>query len=250
MPTRNQSIETFEFNMDELISCRYVLSANKISLLLKGISQSKLLYSLFRYCLNGFDYQAEKSLYFTEDSVSGEKKFLFPPEKKTALALIFSLLFEIDGGEINFTNLLNEYFTEKELKLSYERFGREVLFPFKLITVEVAEQMIASRTEEKYQPEFKEVAPKKRAILSDEDINDIIALLDQSKGVILQYKIDADKKAELIALYDYFRSALYDSEVDLIKSTYLGYKYGILFHRKNDSSIEKIADILRKDGVL
>ncbi len=247
MPSKNQSIDTFAYNMDELIACKYVLSTKKISVLLKAISQSKLFVELFQYCLSGFDYEEEKTKYFINNPINGEKHFIMPHDKKTAIALVFSLLFEIDSKKVDFMGLLNEYFNEKDVNLAYSRFTKEVLMPFSRLVLSVANEMI---TEKPKTIKVEDIAPVQKAVLSDEDIYQIKALLEQSKGVILQYKIDIELKSELMCLYDYFRSALYDNDIAKIKSAYLGYKYGILFHRKNDSSIEKIAKILQKSGIL
>ena len=248
MLTKSQSIETFAYNMDDVISCRYVLSAKKISVLLKSISQSKLFVELFQYCLNGFDYEVESAKYLNPNPPYGEKHFVLPSDKKTAIALIFSLLYSIDNKKIEFMDLLNEFFFEKEVNQAYARFSREVLMPFKRLVISVVNEMVDDV--EPKTLDISDIVSSPKAVLSDEDIHQIKALLERSKGVILQYKMDVELKAELICLYDCFYQALYDNDIDKIKATYLGYKYGILFHRKNDSSVQQIAEILKKDGIL
>lgn len=248
MPTKTQSIDTFSYNMDELMSCKYVLSTKKISILLKAISQSKLLVELFQYCLTGFDYESQRTQYFISNQV-GVKYFLLPRDKKTAIALIFSLLYNVDNKEHDFMGILDEFFHEKDVNQAYVRFAKEVLTPFKNLVIEVAMAMLEGEKEASV-TNIVEVIPVAKPVLSDEDITEINALLEQGKGVIFQYITEAKLKTELICLCDCFRSSLYDSDIDRIKATYLGYKYGILYHRRNDSSVEKIAKILQKDGIL
>ena len=66
----------------------------------------------------------------------------------------------------------------------------------------------------------------------------------------MQYKIEPELKADLMALYDNFDQALFESDPDRIKVAFLGYKYSTLYHRKLDVSVNKIEDILKSCGVL
>ena len=68
--------------------------------------------------------------------------------------------------------------------------------------------------------------------------------------MILQYKIDPRPKAELIALYDNFKQAIFEGDPDKLKVAFLGYKYVAFYHRRLDVSVEKIEEILVKSGIL
>ena len=252
MLTQTASIERFEKNMDELINCSYILCDNKISALLKGISTSKLFYELFGFCTEGFDYFAARKKYFVLSKTGG--KFVLPTDKKVLIALVFSLLYCIDGKDEDFAVILSDYFYEQNVNLSYKRFAKEVLVPFRIEVLSVAHAMVKGEASEKREApvegETVTVRQRRQNLLSDKNIEIIKACLEQSKSVILQYKIDAEPKAELIALYDNFKSALYDSDPDRIKIAYIGYKYGILFHKKHDSGLVKIEEILKNGGIL
>ena len=233
--------------MDEIISSPYVLSTVKISNLLKCVAGSKILYELFDFCLKDFDYQSTKSEYFRKGASAQENgRFLLPPDNKTFLALGFSLLYAIDMKREDLMSVLGNYFYADDLNSAYRNFALEFLLPFKEKSLAALKTMIDG---ESAAPKAKVVkATEKR--LSDQDAHKIDQLLDQSKGVILQYRIDPKLKAELVALYDNFKSVIFDGDDKSLKVAFLGYKYAALYHRRLDVSVEKIEEILVSAGVL
>ena len=247
MTTRNQSIETFSHNMDEIISSPYVLSAVKISNLLKGISSSKILYELFNFCLEDFDYESVKKEYFIGGVGRETGRFLMPPNSKIFLAFGFTLLYLVDMKKEDLMSILGNYFYANDLNSAYKNFAGEFLKPFKEQTLLALEKMIEG---EKARPKAKVSKSTVKNVLSAKDSRLIDELLDQSKGVILQYKIDPQPKAELIALYDNFKQAIFEGDPDRLKVAFLGYKYVAFYHRRLDVSVEKIEDILTKAGIL
>lgn len=247
MATRSQSIETFSHNMDEIISSPYVLSAVKISNLLKGISSSKILYELFNYCLENFDYESVKKEYFIGGVGSDGGRFLMPPNSRVFLAFGFTFLYLVDMKKEDLMSVLGNYFYAKDLESAYRKFAGEFLKPFKEQTLLALEKMIEG---EKARPKAKVVKNTAKNVLSRADARIIDELLDQSKGVILQYKIDPQPKAELVALYDNLKQAIFEGDPDRLKVAFLGYKYVAYYHRRQDLSVERIEEILRKADVL
>ena len=247
MSTRNQSIEAFSKNMDEIILSPYILSAVKISNLLKGISSSKILYELFNFCLENFDYQAAKAEYFVGGIGSDAGRFVMPNNSRTFLALGFTVLYLVDTKKEDLMAILGNYFYADDLNSAYRNFAKEFLTPFKEQTLLAVEKMIEG---ENAKPKAKISKNTAKNLLSDKDARRIDELLDQSKGVILQYKIDPQPKAELITLYDNFKQAIFEGDPDKLKVAFLGYKYAAFFHRRLDVSVEKIEDILKKASIL
>ena len=246
MLTQTQSIENFKTNMDELLSCKYVLSAKKISNLLKGVSSSKLFIELFDFCTQGFNYQDSFKKYFTTTTSAG-RRFLLPPDSKTIIALGVCVLYAIDARELDFVTLLNEYFYENDVNAAYARFAKELLYPFKREVLIAVNAMVTGALEA---PDARQTVKETAKVLSDSDVKTIKELLEQSKSVILQYKLEPDLKAELMCLYDNFIASLYEGEGARIKVAYLGYKYGILYHKRHDVGLMKIQEILSKGGIL
>jgi len=240
------SVQSFERNMDEVINSPYILSAKKISILLKDISGSKLFYELFDFCTSDFNYIEARNTYFSKNAAYG-RRFVLPPDPKTIIAFGFSVLYCIDSHEEDLVSILNDYFYESNINAAYRRFAKELLVPFKREVLSAADAMINSREDDPVVVDNKGV---RKLLLSEEDISMIKELLEQSKGVILQYKIEPDLKGELMALYDFFKSCLYEDEPEKIKIGYLGYKYGILYHKKHDAGLIKIEQILKNGGIL
>ena len=233
--------------MDEIISSPYVLSAVKISNLLKGISSSKILYELFNFCLEDFDYESVKKEYFIGGVGSDNGRFLMPPSSKVFLAFGFTFLYMVDMKKEDLMSVLGNYFYANDLASAYKKFAGEFLTPFKEQTLLALEKMIEV---EKTKPKAKVVRNTSKTVLSGVNARLIDELLDQSKGVILQYKIDPRPKAELIALYDNFKQAIFEGDPDKLKVAFLGYKYVAFYHRRLDVSVEKIEEILVKSGIL
>ena len=246
MPTRTKSIEDFKKNIDEIIASPYVLSPIKISNLLKCVASSKMLFELFDFCLKGFDYETVKNTYFINGSGRGNGKFLMPPDPKTFIALVFSLLYRLDTKKVDLMTVLGNYFYAEDLDSAYKNFCSVVLVPFKEQVLSTVKQMIEG---ERAQPEAK-VEKRSGVALSGQDLKKIDALLDQSKGVILQYRIEPKLKAELVSLYDNFKQAIFENEPLKLKVAFLGYKYAALYHRRLDVSVEKIEEILAKAGIV
>ena len=232
--------------MDELINSPYVLSAVKISNLLKGISSSKMLYELFEYCLDGFDFDAARSRYFLKGERGEEGRFLLPPDARTVIALGFYLLYSIDTKAVDFMSVLGNYFYADDVNSAYGNFAVEFLKPFKDNVLASVRLMIEGERE---MPVAK-VTKSDKKVLADADARAIEALLDQSKGVILQYRIEPKLKAELVVLYDNFKQAIFDGDANRVKIAFIGYKYAVLFHKRSEVGIEKIEKILSEAGII
>lgn len=244
MTTRSASIEEFQKNTDEIISSPYVLSTVKISNLLKCVAGSKILFELFDFCLKDFDYDLIEKECFIKTSF-GNGKFLMPPDPKTFIALSFSILYRIDTKKLDLMSLLGNYFYADDLDSAYKKFCGEMIVPFKEQVVSTARQMMEGED----RPQAKQVK-KCESALSGDELKKIDALLDQSKGVILQYKIEPKLKAELVALYDNFKQAIFENESEKLKVAFLGYKYAALYHRRLDVSVEKIEAILSAAAII
>ena len=161
MITRSQSIQNFKDKMADLINAKFLVAEKKISEVLVCISDSVLLYELFKHVSEGFDYQTVKSVCFGHDG-QGNGYFRLPKNEGDVLALGLAVLSEIDNGEIDILQLLEEYFLSPEGKQrSYSVFATQLLIPFEQVTLKLAKAIIESeegKTEEK--EEIKEVEEK------------------------------------------------------------------------------------------
>lgn len=144
MATREQSVRNFIFCMDEVINSNYILASKKISVLLRTIASSKLLYELFDYCSRDFDYPSVRARAIVEGETAGHGTFTMPVGGKNVIAFVLHLLYEIDAENADLTRLLTYCFYDGSFNDSYKRFAREVLIPFKEQTVTAASCMLGS----------------------------------------------------------------------------------------------------------
>ena len=250
--TKQKSIEDFKKYIDELINTKYIFSNKKLNDLMRSISNSKLFYSLFKFCTEDFDYERTFTECFVKGERYGQGKFNLPKNPKDQIAFIFSLLFLIDTKEVVLVELLEQYFYINSLDESYRNFTFQVLVPFKNEVLRAAEMMaedeeIVTPTEQISHGVHKKTIT---SVLTEEENKEILRLLDESRSIILQYKIENNLKAELMELYNFFKEALYDSDPDKMRVAYLGYKYATLYHRKLDGTMLKIENILRRNNIL
>lgn len=247
MQTKQKSIENFKKYIDELISSSYVLSDKKLTDLMRAISTSKLFYTLFEFCTEDFDYEEAYKKAFVKGDGYGNGKFILPSDSKEQIALIFCLLYQINAKEADFLNLLENYFFVNNYNESFRNFSMQVLLPFRSEVLKTAEAMAEDDAVLAPEPIIRK---KGKCSVKEKDIKKIIALLDESRSIILQYRIEPELKAELIDLYSNFKDSLYDDEPSKIRIAYLGYKYATLYHRKLDNTFYKIQSILKENGIL
>lgn len=248
MQTKQKSIENFINYMDELVASNYILSDKKLTDLMRSIATSKLFYTLFEYCSQDFNYEECFKDSFVRGDGYGKGRFILPKDPKVQIALIFSLLFQINTNEISFLNLLDNYFNGNSYNESYRNFAMQVLIPFRSEVLKVATAMAEDEDPILDVQEIK-TTPTHQTI-KEEDAKKITELLDQSRSVILQYKIEPALKGELVALYENFKNVLYEGIGEKIKIAYLGYKYATLYHRKQDKIMRQIETILISNGIL
>lgn len=141
MFTREQSLDCFLAATDDLIKTKYILADGKVGEVLKSIAQSRLLYELFEYVTDGFDYAAAKSVCL----VDGGKAFALPQKDSDALAFCFLLLMEIDSHKEDLINIATSYFPRSEgIQASFDEFCSQIISPFRILTEKTAAKMILS----------------------------------------------------------------------------------------------------------
>ena len=144
MVTRSQSIQNFNDKMSDLVNAKFIIAEKKISEVLIAISDSVLLFELFKHVSEGFDYATVKGVCFAHDS-QGNGYFNLPKNDGDVLALGFAILLEIDGGEVDIIDLCAEYFPSQEGKQrSYSLFATKLLIPFQQTTLRLARAIIES----------------------------------------------------------------------------------------------------------
>ena len=141
MSTINESLAKFKEKTDALVNSKYLFAEREISEVLKVIAGSRMLYELFEYVTDGFDYETFKSVCFSKGNA-----VKLPKKDEDLLALCFLLLVEIDGGRISLDELCDEYFSSgNSAQGKYFQFVLAVVIPFSITTEKVVNKLINSQ---------------------------------------------------------------------------------------------------------
>ncbi len=139
MTTRAESLNNFKNKTDDLIVSKYLLADTKVSEVLKTIADSKILYELFEYVTDGFDYEMYKRICMPKEGGN----FSLPKKREDILAFCFLLLMEIDAKKVDLLSLCEKYFSSPDGKqANYNNFALGVLIPFEAATLKAAENMM------------------------------------------------------------------------------------------------------------
>ena len=227
---------------DELIDSKYILASKKIENLLKSIANSETLLAIFKNCLKDFDYERECEKCFCQSDYLGENKgeFLQPSSSKHLLALVFSVLVDIDAGNIDLTEFINRYFYENgSFYESYNSFAKNMIVPFKSTVKSLMTAVIKGYVTDPVDEENGENADTNDATKPIyEKINELL-LAEKSK---ILTKKDTDAKMDAVLIIDTFISALLTNDKDAVKYAFTAYKYTMKVvspFRNNVAEIEK-----------
>ncbi len=242
MATNIESLENFKEKINELVNCKYILAERKISDLLKVITDSKMLYELFEYVTDGFDYYTFKSVCFPEDG-NGVK---MPAKESELLALVFLLLMEIDMNKESLDGLCLKYFGANETgQARYSSFVLKVIIPFGLATERAADRLINAQSEELSAE--KEVGEKAEKIATESESEPPKAevkkapekkeypFIEKARKVAEKYykgrsifKRNREKKEELDYILFSLENALRKKNAETVTLAYTALKYFVL----------------------
>ena len=159
-------IQTFYDACTEMTKAKFILADAKISKILKSILSSSDIVDVIAETLNNFNFQNEFSKIQVKNELRGTRITL-PMDNRKLVAIVFSLLSEIDSHRIDLHNFIFDYFNGSNTTLleAYDLFVEEVVLPFRDA---VCELLGVEFEEEGEDTEF----------MFDEDGNDTIPLED------------------------------------------------------------------------
>ena len=235
MLTCEQSLEAFLSATDELINSKYILADNKVSGILKSIAQSRLLYELFEYVTDGFDYATTKSVCLVDNG----KAFALPQKESDVLAFCFLLLMEIDSHKEDIINIATSYFPRPEgIQASYNAFCEQVLVPFKLLTEKTAARMILgddNKDKEESSEEVEEKSIENKTI--EEKPTGAIA---EAISVVECVKKRTDEVDELAFILGKLSEAVSNKKMDDVTIAYVALKYVLKVIKKPKIDLKAI----------
>ena len=93
-------LSDFTSSCEEFTSGKFIFAINKITKILKSISNCNELYDLFAECLKDFNYSKELS-HAKQKLPTKKGEFIIPQDDKTLIALVFCMLVDIEEGKID-----------------------------------------------------------------------------------------------------------------------------------------------------
>lgn len=220
---------------ENLRNSKYILAENKITALLKSVADNRQLYSMFGAALYGFDYKTTFS-----ECVDGNM-FALPTDPKTAIALVFRILMDIDSGKMPLRNFLEAYFYNESINESYAHFGLEVISPFESYC-----RMFISQSEKEggdISVRYDDMSEKRRNDLKSDALACVAALIEYADTAITGMIDRAEYNACLNGLV---RSIKAENGDDTI-SSFLGVKYAVAYFFKSDPDVNYIFKKLEYD---
>lgn len=260
MVTRKQSLNNFSTRMDDLINCAYLLSAPKITAVLKSITSSHLFFELVTFCMEDVDFDE----LFVQYSLSAEP---YPvDDKKTLIAFGFNLLALIDSGEIELYDVISNNYKRSTLDKCYSNFAAAFLIPFKTAVIDTVEKMIDLSRAEETSADAPAAGDKKDDDVSpvfaraDDDgegrknyltcYSDIQTIVTEERVKIMYAKLREGERQDLVMLLDAFRDCLFKGTKEQIKQAFISYKYAVQNFKKLDTAVDDIGRILKFCGII
>lgn len=260
MVTRKQSLKNFSTRMDDLINCAYLLSAPKITAVLKAITSSRMFFELVTFCMEGIDFEE----LFVQYSLECEP---YPvDDDKTLIAFGFNLLALIDSGEIDLSDVISNNYKRNTIDKSYRNFSASFLIPFKSAVAATAEKMMDLSHTEDSSPDKSEVGDKKddevSPVFSRADdggegrknyltcYSDIQAIVTEERVKIMYAKLRDGEREDLVMLLDTFRDCLFKGTKEQIRQAFIAYKYAVQNFKKLDTAVDDIGRILKFCGII
>ena len=128
----DKKIQTFYDSCTSMKDAKFILAETKISSILHSIVNSPELVSIVSDALAGFNFANE----FSKVQVKNDMRkvnIILPNDPKKLVAIVFSLLSEVDSNRLNFHDFVYSYFDEGGSSLldCYNKFVFSVIFPFR-----------------------------------------------------------------------------------------------------------------------
>ena len=135
----DKKIQVFFNACSDMKSSKFILAETKISAILRSIVNSPELVSIVSDALAGFNFSTE----FNKIQVKNEMRrinLVLPNDQQKLVAIVFSILSEIDAKRLDFHDFIYSYFDTggSPLVACFERFVSTIILPFRDTLCELA----------------------------------------------------------------------------------------------------------------
>ena len=228
------NISAFMSSCDDLINGKFIFAGNKVSNILKAISESPELYEVISECLKNFNYEKE----FGRAKIKLPTKrgtFKMPEEKTTLIPLVFCMLVEIQENKIDFKQFLADYFdTDDEDVSQFENFAQTVIVPFK----NAIAYLFDIEGQNKFKPQEKKEEPKllrKEPVITDkqsEFFTDVLNICSDILDELEFIKVKPDLSDDLKYMINTLKKAVEDKNIKIVNALIIGTIYVLKQIRK------------------
>ena len=198
-----------------------------IASVLQCVATSQILKQTLSDTLKTMTYSTEFSrarVAWTRHDGVVEARLKLPADRNRLFAFVVCLLTEVDSGRRNLLDFLKEYYNDANNDLSYARFAKEVLKPFK----SAGEHILSSVDPESVNVQYVEQAEKffkaEKIYIDTRVLNKLFAEMDAIRNLLDEAKLSEGEAFEVSAATEYFVNALYLKNPKILAVSYLAYK--------------------------
>lgn len=230
-------LSDFTSSCEEFTSGKFIFAINKITKILKSISNCNELYDLFAECLKDFNYSKELS-HAKQKLPTKKGEFIIPQDDKTLIALVFCMLVDIEEGKIDLKALVDDYFYDGEHD-EFVNFANALILPFKNAVVNYfntekpqekpeENQLIADEEpHDDNEPNYHVAEARQDVFTEISGICDIII-----DNMLIMNKKDPEIKEDCLFIAGKIKDACYKNDVNEVCTLTVAIKYILANYRK------------------
>ncbi|MDR2091270.1 MAG: hypothetical protein LBP62_06480 [Clostridiales bacterium] len=218
----------------DLLNSKLILSSGKITAVLNLVAADAVLKKTVADAMTGFDYRREflNSVY----EFGGKIRFKLPPSPKNAAALVVNMLYEFDGGAINFVEFITTTFQGDRAEDCYRAFGENVIKPFlehmkELIFSEIPPLSAAEKVD------------AERIFVGDALLNSSEYIIKNLHGAVVEQS--PPDETVLHFMIDGLKYAMELRDLRLIKVAFLGLKSMLRGHKRFVNLLAELEGVIR-----
>lgn len=237
--SKEDSLKEFNIRCGDLESCKFLVSAQRVSNLLKLLAGDPVLYDFLGECMKDFYFESEfeKSVVETANG----KSFKLPFNKRRLVAFVTCLLYEFDSGRKSIVDFLNEYFPSNSINASYEAFCEEVIKPYG-----AAVNSVLTGARDPEEEADKSVKVDKVNDVSDGAVTQTEYILRAMNAIVMEDEtLSKGKRDDYLAIIDGLNYALELRDSRLVKCVYTAFRYAFSQYKAVDSKVSDVGACLK-----
>lgn len=232
-----EAVQAFLAQCEELESSSFIMSYNKIRMLLKCLAYYPELRNLVDDCKYNFDFDREYSKAIV--SLGTSNAFSLPLSNRKKVALVVSLLLDFDVPRRDFVRFVMEFWPSSDRTKSYQGFVGGVIIPFKKALLD----LLSAKDEATPVAEIRETDARRQ------EVNIALAeratyLIDSAIAAVKEARPSEEVSRDLQFMLDAFTTVLEQRDSQIIRAYWVGLKN---YLSQNKIATKETAEI---DGLL